>query len=167
MRTVFILLFVLCAGLTYGQKTKYLIDLKINKLYYKGDSIVFNDPSIYEIKTSGTSEIVEIGQINDVHLGVQYEILNSQLNNKNSFIAAKVYYIRSGTADWEQIVYFNHSNIFIDKLSDKKENDRKFEEKIKNAKNEKIRQTYLRGNSETLGDPVSFGIYYRINYYMK
>jgi len=162
-----LILLTLISFSSLGQKENYLIDLKIQKILYKGDSTKFETPNTLEIKTSKTSEIKEIGRINDTYFGVQFEILKSDLENENKFISARVYYFKTNNSDWEKIVNYGHSEVTVDNISKRRENEKTLENRIKNAKTERLRQLYMKGNSDTSGEPVEFGIYYKIDYYKK
>ena len=162
-----LLILTLISFNSFGQKENFLIDLKIQKILYKGDSIQFGIPNVIEIKTSKTSDIKDIGRISDTYFGVQFEILKSELENESKFIAARVYYFKTDNSDWKKIVEFGHSDVTVDKISKRQKNEETLEDRIKNAKSERQRQLYMKGNSDTFGDPVEFGIYYRINYYKK
>jgi len=162
-----LLILMLISFNSFGQEENYLIDFKIQKIFYKGDSIQFETPKAFEIKTPKTSDIKEIGRINDTQFGVHFEILKSDLENESKFICGRVYYFKTSNSDWKKIVNFGHSAVTVDNISKRKENEKILEDRIRNAKNERIGQLYMQGNTDTSGDPVVFGIYYKINYYKK
>src|ERR1051325_1310602 len=151
--------------LATGQKNSYLIDLKIQKIIYHGDSVVFDSPAPFEIKTSKTSDIIEIGHLHDEHFGVQFEILKSDLEHKEAFITARVYYIKRGASNWEKLVRFDHNEVKVNRLSQRKSIDKELEERIKAAGNDELRKLFMQASSDASGDPPIFAIYYRINYY--
>ena len=162
-----LLILTLISFNSFGQKENYLIAFKIQKIFYKGDSVQFETPKTFEIKTSKTSDIKEIGRIKDLQFGVQFEILKSDLENESKFICARVYYFKTSNSDWKKIVDYGHSDVTVDNISKRQENQKVLEDRIKNAKNERLRQIYMKANSDTSGDPVEFGVYYKINYYKK
>lgn len=167
MKQLIAILFILVSSLTFGQKEKYLIDFKILKIIYQGDSVMFDKPHPVEINLSKVSHIVEIGQINGMHLGVKFEILKSDLDEGGSFIAGRIYYIKTAN-DWEEISQFGHSTITLEVLSQKKGNDKELEKEFKSIAVEEKQQLLTSSNSEIVGgDPVIFGIYYRIHFYVK
>ena len=181
MRLIIILFLAQISTNIFGQKDSFLIVEKIQKIIYHGDSVLFTNPKVLVIETSKTSNIVEIEKLGIHYFGVQYEILESDLNDLEKYIVGKVYFIKTDTSVWKKIVSFNHSEIKLDSISKRHENDRPIADKVNSRlkkmdiKDEslilfwkkQIEDDLKSCNYDTSGDPVEFGVYYNINYYKK
>ena len=144
----------------------FLIDYEVQKIIYKKDSMIYETPLAIEITTLKTSEIVDLGKVGKDHFGVQFEILSSNLGDFPSFIAGRVYFIKSeGMTEWKEMVKYGHSEVTVEEIEKRQANKAQSKERIKNARKQKGRKFYEAGNSDSAGDPVEFRVYYEINVY--
>jgi hypothetical protein len=91
MRLKFLIFLTTLSLTVVGQNNSFLTVLKINKIVYYGDSIVYDSPRVLEVETSKTSEIIDIGKIDRNHFGIQFEILQSELKDCENYIVGKVF----------------------------------------------------------------------------
>ncbi len=144
---------------------EYLIDFRVKKLKYEQDSTV-GDTQGLEILVDKTTEVINLGTVGKQEIGVQFEILKSELEGTSNYILAKVYYYRnSENTDWVRITKFSHSRIKVANINSREEAEQKRIERIKNAPNERIRKMYSQYNSDSSSDPIYFQIEYLLFVY--
>ncbi len=162
MRTIITLLFTFCLFWTNAQE--YLIDFRVKKLQYQEDSIVYEVARELQILTDKTSEIIKLGEVGGQEIGVQLEILTSELEEESSHILGKVYYHReSENSDWLKITGYAHSRTGVNNIDSRVEAEQKRVERIKNAPNERLRKMFSQMNSDSSGNPGN-PEYFKIDY---
>jgi hypothetical protein len=100
-----ILLFI---GATSFAQSGYLVDIRVQYLQYKNDSVKYAKPKSISIETSSCTDIFSLGRGRTYEFGMRVEILPSKLNGKPGFVIGKVYYIKEGN-QWKEILLFPHS----------------------------------------------------------
>ena len=162
MKHLFTILTIIVSTNTWGQE--YLIDLRVQKITYMGDSLVYEIPKTFESTTTQLTPIIEIGRIKDNVFGVQIELLKSKLRQDEGFIAGRVYYIKKGkNSDWEKILTSIHQRVNVGDLKNRVKEEVR-QKQIKEEKDEDVRQMYMETNSDTTDD---FGVYYYNYFYNK
>jgi hypothetical protein len=163
MKYLFTILTILISTHLWGQE--YLVDLRVKKIVYKGDSLVYDIPKTFESTTTQVTPVIEIGKIGNNIFGVQIELLKSKLGQDDRYIAGRVYYIRKGkTSGWEKLLTSIHQRVRVDELKNRiKEEER--QKTIKNEKDERTRAMYMETDSDTMQD--EFGVYYYNYFYDK
>lgn len=152
MRTTITLLFTFCFFWTNAQE--YLIDLRVKKLQYEEDSTVYEVARELDILTDKTSEIIKLGEVGEQEIGVQLEILTSELEGTPSYILGKVYYHReSENSDWLILTAYAHSRTGVNNIDSRVEAEQKRVKRIKNAPNERLRRMFSQMNSDSFGNP--------------
>lgn len=150
---------------TYASGQEYLIDLRIQKILYKGDSLVYEIPKTFESTTTQVTSIIEIGKIGDNRFGVQIELLRSKLGQEERTIAGRTYYSKRGqTSDWRKLLTTIYQKVNLDDLKNRVEKEEIRQKKIKEEGDEDLREMYLSTNSDTNSD---FGVYYYNYFYNK
>jgi hypothetical protein len=162
MRTLIIIILTFCFSWSNAQE--YLIDLRVKKIQYQEDSIAFEVASELEILTNKTTEIINLGKVGKQEIGVQFEILTSELGEVSSHILGKAYYHReSENSDWLKIAGSAYSRTGVNNIDSRVEAEQKRVERIKNAPNERLRKMFSQMNSDSSGDPGNSG-YFKIDY---
>ena len=163
MKYLLTILTLIVSTSTWGQE--YLIDLRIKKIVYLDDSLVYDIPKTFESTTTQVTPIIEIGTLGDNIFGVQIELLKSELGDDDRFIAGRVYYVKKGkTSDWESVLTSIHQRVRVDELKSRiKEEDR--QKTIREEKDDETRKMYMQTDSDSMQD--EFGVYYYNYFYYK
>jgi hypothetical protein len=103
---IFILLLV--GAVSFGQSSNYLVDIRVEYLQYKKDSVKFDKLKSIVIETPSCTEIFSLGRSRLYEFGMRVEILPSRLIGKAGYVIGKVYYVKEGN-QWKEILLFPHS----------------------------------------------------------
>jgi hypothetical protein len=117
-KALLLFLVVLITNVGNGQSEKFTIDFKIKSFSYKGESVVFDQPSLVTMNTNGCTEIVTLGTTKSYEFGVKLEILKSDFYEPNSYVVAKAFYVKSGN-EWQEISKFNHASRSVESISER------------------------------------------------
>ncbi len=116
-------IFILVASFSFGQSSNYLVDIRVQYLQYKKDSVKFDKPKSIVIETPSCTEIFSLGRSKTYEFGMRVEILPSRLTGKPGYVIGKVYYVKEGN-QWKEILLFPHSDGQVRPLSERaKPND--------------------------------------------
>jgi hypothetical protein len=162
MKHLITILTILISVYAWGQE--YIIDLRIQKIVYKDDSLVYETPKTFETTTTQATPIIKIGKIGDNVFGVQIELLKSKLGQGDRFIAGRIYYIKkSKNSDWEKLLTSVYQRVGVWDLKSRVDEETR-QKQIRKEKNENVRKMYNTTDSDTMDE---FGVYYYNYYYNK
>jgi hypothetical protein len=117
-----LLSFLFVCIISFGQTSKYMIDLEVGFLKFKNDSVHLPRPTTFSISTLGCTEIFSIGKSRLYEFGMRIEILASKLTGTEKFLVGMVYYIRKDNG-WQEILKLEHRETELTPIAQRKKTD--------------------------------------------
>lgn len=116
MKKIIVLIFLLyCAE----AKPQNLISFKLDSINKRAQELDSMDgpnlitPKTIVISANPMSNIIQLCSIEDYSIGVQFEILQSKLENTNHLVFGIVFYKKKkGTQKWDNLIGSNYSSVF-------------------------------------------------------
>jgi hypothetical protein len=106
-----VLSFIPGNGQTKATK-QFHIEYKLYSIRYENDSVNSIKGGIVKTDFTGTSDILPLFDSEEHEYGIQFEILESNMNNETRYFLSEAYYYKSG-GKWESIALLSPSLIEI------------------------------------------------------
>lgn len=104
----------------FSQDTRFLVDVHVSFLKYRGDSIELSTPRLITVNTDKCSEIFSLGKVKEHELGMQVEILSSELGRIPGYVIGQAFYIKRYNR-WELITRFDHAEKTVTPIAERPE----------------------------------------------
>lgn len=121
MKTSLILFtFILTTRISSAQMDSLYGEIKVVSVKYDGVNLVLSSPKTIILTHFRTSEIISVGVINGQEIGLQAEILKSNLNDSISVVAGKGYFLKQN-GNWKMVKIKNFYAAPFKWITDKKD----------------------------------------------
>lgn len=87
----------------FAQKNSYHVEYYLSSLQYKKDLLTPGKDKILKVDFESISEIIPLGETKKNKYGIQFEIMETHLDNKTVYYIAVAYYTKVGNK-WESIL---------------------------------------------------------------
>src|SRR5215831_18423943 len=122
MRKYYLFFVLILVTATSFAQSDYLVDIRVQYLQYKNDSVKYDKPKSISLQTSSCTDIFSLGRGKTYEFGMRVEILPSRLSGKPGYVIGKVYYIKEGN-QWKEVLSFPHAPGEVKPLAQKAKPD--------------------------------------------